>query len=338
MTIGIGLIGAGVMGGDHARILTKGVAGAALVAVHDADPARAGAIASGGNGVAVVPDTEALIADRRVDAVLVASPDETHAELVLACLARRKPVLCEKPLAATLDGCRAILEAEQRVGARLVQVGYMRRFDPGYRQLRDLRRDGRLGPPLFFHCVHRNAIAPHFMTNAMIISNAAVHEIDIARFVLEDEIEAVTVVSPRPTSRAPTRRPQFLVFETRQGVVVDVEAFVDAGYGYDVRAELVCETGTALLAPHPPVATRESARDGFAVEADWRGRFAAAYRAQLEAWVASVRAGGAPAGGASGASAWDGMVASIVAEAALESARTARRVALTLEARPPLYD
>lgn len=332
MSVRVGLIGAGVMGADHARILHDGVPGAVLAAVHDVDPARARALAGECGGARVVDDAAALVADPGVDAVIVASPDDTHGPLALACIARGKPVLCEKPLAAGLDSCRTVVAAEVAAGRRLVQVGYMRRFDPGYLAMKAALEDGGLGPALFMHCVHRNAVAAAYLTSEGVIANSAVHEIDVARFVLGEEVAAATVISPRASARAPGRQPQLVVLETVGGTVVDVEAFVDARYGYDVRAELVCENGTVALAPNPPVALRHDGRDGFALSPDWRGRFAEAYRAQLRAWVGAV-ASGRP----TGSSAWDGYAASVTAAACLDAHRSKTRVAVVLGDRPPLY-
>jgi myo-inositol 2-dehydrogenase/D-chiro-inositol 1-dehydrogenase len=333
LTIRIGLIGAGIMGADHARTIVTGIGDAELVAIHDADMDRARAVACSCNAdIRVAAAAAELIADPTVDAVLIASPDETHAPLTIACIAAGKPVLVEKPLAATLEECRAVISAEMEGGRRLVQVGFMRRFDPGYLAMKDVVRQNRLGAPLFFHCVHRNAVAPDYMTSELVIANSAVHEMDIARFLLEEEFAAASVISPRPSRKAPSRQPQLIVLETRSGVVIDIEAFVDATYGYDVRGELVCEEGAVQLAASPAIVSREAGREVFAVEADWRARFKTAYRDQIAAWVGSVR-GGEPRG----ASAWDGYAASATAAACVEAWRSRRRVEVKIDEPPDFY-
>lgn len=332
MSIRIGLIGAGIMGADHARTIVAQVGGAELAAIHDTDRERARKVARDCGGPRVAATAAEIVADANVDAVLVCSPDATHAPLALACIAAGKPVLVEKPLADSLDSCRAVIAAEIEGGRRLVQVGFMRRFDPGYRAMRQALAEGRLGAPLFLHCIHRNAVGPDYLTSELVIANSAVHEIDIARFLLGRELAWATVISPRASSRAPQRQPQLLVLETADGVVVDVEAFVDAGYGYDVRAELVCEAGAVSLAPGPVVATREAGSLGLAIEQDWRDRFRAAYREQLAGWVAWIR-GGPP----QGSSAWDGYAASLTAAACLEAWRTRTRTRIELEPAPAFY-
>jgi myo-inositol 2-dehydrogenase/D-chiro-inositol 1-dehydrogenase len=332
MSVAIGIVGCGVMGADHARILADGGSGGRLVAVHDADPRRAAEIAAASKAVRLFDTAQGLIADPAVNAVLIASPDETHAPLTIACIEAGKPVLCEKPLAATLGACRSVVAAEMKGGRRLIQVGFMRRFDPGYRAMKRSLESAAFGRALLLHCVHRNAVAPHYITSDMVIANSSVHEIDIARFLLGEEFAGVTVIGARPSSLAPSRRPQLIVLESASGVVVTVEAFLDAQYGYDVQAELVCESGTVSLAPNPPVSQRHAAHDGFAVEADWRARFADAYRDQLRGWVASIESG-IP----TGSSAWDGYAASATAAAALEAMASGRRTAVRIDERPAFY-
>ena len=332
MTVRVGLIGAGVMGTDHAGTLAQAVAGAELAAVADADPGRMDAIVASFAGAGAHADPQALIRDRAVDAVLIASPDETHAALVAACLRIGKPVLCEKPLAPTAAECLEIVRAESALGRRLIQVGFMRRFDPGYLEMKRSLDAGELGAPLLMHCAHRNRIAPPFIDSQSLISNAAVHEIDIARWLLGREITRATVLASRSSSRAKIRDPQLVLLETEDAVLVDVEVFVNAQYGYDVRGELVCETGTVALRAPSAVRRRSAGGEGFRHAEDWRGRFRAAYRAQLQAWIGSVRGGAA-----AGASAWDGYAASAVADACLESQRTGQPTAVLLEPRPALY-
>jgi len=332
MTIGIGLVGAGTMGSDHAAILSTAVAGAELVAVSDPDPARVNAIVGGSPGARPFAEALALVEDPRVEAVIVASPDETHVALVLACLRRGIPVLCEKPLAPTPEECLRVVDEEVALRRRLVTVGYMRRFDPGYREMKRRLDSGELGEALVLHCIHRNAVAPSYSTTPMLIANSAVHEFDIARYLLGREVRRITVVRPRRSGLATFQDPQLLLLEMDGGVVVDAEIFLNAQYGYDVRAELVCEKGTVTLtAPHD-VTVKSSGRQGFGFPGDWRPRFASAYRAELEAWMQALAAG-QPVG----ASAWDGYAAAAVAAAGLGSLASGEPAEVPMVPRPPLY-
>ncbi len=157
MSVGVGVIGTGVMGSEHARLLSREIPAAHLAGVFDADAARAQAAAA---GAAVFPDPRSLIASDRVGAVIVASPDATHAELALACLEAGKPVLCEKPLASSAAEALRVVQAEVALKRRLIQVGYMRRFDPGYQEMKRIKDEGGVGATMLLHNVHRNARAP----------------------------------------------------------------------------------------------------------------------------------------------------------------------------------
>jgi myo-inositol 2-dehydrogenase/D-chiro-inositol 1-dehydrogenase len=200
VSVRVGILGVGVMGSDHARILASQVPGATVQAIYDADPKRAKAVAEEIGSGTVVTDALTLIKDGSVDAVLVASPDQTHKELTLAGIAAQKPVLCEKPLAPTSAECLEVIAAEVKLGRRVVQIGYMRRFDPSYTEMKTGLASGRLGSALMFHCIHRNVAAPSWFDSKMAVSNSAVHEFDIARWVLDAELVGVTVFRPKPVN------------------------------------------------------------------------------------------------------------------------------------------
>jgi myo-inositol 2-dehydrogenase / D-chiro-inositol 1-dehydrogenase len=325
----VGVIGAGLMGTTHVRVLGTAVAGAEVVAVSDAIRAAAERVAG---GATVHTDGCALISDPAVEAVIVASPAPTHEAFVLACLEAGKPVLCEKPLATTAAASRRVLDAEAALGRRLVSVGFMRRYDDGYADLRRRLDAGEVGAPLVVHCAHRNPVAPPTFTSEMLITDSVVHEIDTVRWLLGEEIKRVTVFAPRASSlAAPSLQdPQVMVFETTSGTLVDVECFVNARYGYDIRCEVVAETGTLELAAPATVTARLAGGRRAEVADGFEQRFAMAYRNQLQTWVAT---GGAP----SGADAWDGHAAAAVCEAAIESLHSGRPANVRLDARPAFY-
>jgi myo-inositol 2-dehydrogenase/D-chiro-inositol 1-dehydrogenase len=318
MALRVGVVGLGVMGADHLRTLVADVPLAHVVAACDVDVERARTVA--GPGLRVHEDPVELIRADDVEAVLVASSDATHADLVLACLESAKPVLCEKPLATTAAACLSVAEAEAALGRRLVQVGFMRRFDPRYVAVKRALDEGRVGRPLLVHCAHRNAAVPPTYTSEMLITSSGTHEFDVVRWLTGQEIVGATVLTPRATSRAADgmRDPQLLILETEDGVLVDVEVFVNAGYGYDIRCELVGETGTVELEA--------------AVTPGFLERFADAYRHELTDWVDAVANAGPR-----GPTAWDGYAASAVADACLESLRSGRRADVRLAERPALY-
>jgi myo-inositol 2-dehydrogenase/D-chiro-inositol 1-dehydrogenase len=335
MTVRVGIIGTGVMGTDHARLLSGAVSGAELTAVFDVDRQRAAAVAQAAGSARALADPIELIHDDAVDAVLVASSDPTHEAFVLAGIAAGKPVLCEKPLAPTIEGCQRILDAETMSGRRLVTVGFMRRYDPGYVDMKTALQSGDLGAALVLHCVHRNPSAPPGLPSGTVITNSAVHEIDLSRWLLDDEIVAASVHRPRASRAAGgTQDPQVLVLESAAGALVDIEVFVNARYGYDVRCELVGEEGTVSLDAPPATQLRRSGSAGRALPGDWRPRFAEAYRRELQDWIDGLRRR-PTAGGA--ANAWDGYAATAIAQVCVTALETGTRQEVKLPARPELY-
>jgi myo-inositol 2-dehydrogenase / D-chiro-inositol 1-dehydrogenase len=333
MTLGIGVVGTGQMGRYHIERLAGGVPDAEVVAVSDVFVEGARQVAEQ-VGARAYSDGHELIADDRVEAVLVASPGPTHEEFTLACLAVDKPVLCEKPLAPTIDACLRVLEAEAAKPRRLIQVGFMRRYDDGFRALKAATDAGGVGRPLLLHCRHRNAAVPPGFTSDMMITDSVVHDIDVTRWLLGQEIVAATVFKARPSSLAPEglQDPQMVVLETSDGVLVDVESFVTCQFGYDIRYELVGETGTVALGEHEGVQVRSEGGYHGPIPADYRERFGAAYQNELEEWVRGVRKGEV-----TGPSAWDGYATTAVAEAAVASQTKGDRVAVELVDRPALY-
>ncbi|MFT3987502.1 Gfo/Idh/MocA family protein [Aestuariivirga sp.] len=331
MTLNIAVIGCGVMGGDHARTFAGNVPGATLAVIADADPARAKALAQELDAAESSADPLAVIASPRIDAVIVASPDATHHGFVLAAVKAGKPVLCEKPLATTSAACLDIVEAEAKAGQRLVTVGYQRRFDPAYVEMKGVLSSGALGRTLMLHCHHRNVAAPSWFTADMAISNSAVHEMDIARWLLDDELITVDARMPK-LSATPEGAPVFLTFDTAKGTLVTVEVTNNAAYGYEVKGEAVCEHGTLELAQHALIARKAALAASHSYPPDWRGRFADAYRIELQSWVRAI-AGATH----TGASAWDGYLATFIAETACQSFTERKSKAITPEKRPGLY-
>ena len=322
MSVGVGVVGTGVMGSEHARLLRREAPGAHLAGVFDADPDRARAAAA---GAVVFSDPRSLIASERIEAVVIASPDATHAELTLACLEAGKPVLCEKPLASTAAEALRVVQAEVALNRRLIQVGYMRRFDPGYQEIKRIKDEGGVGATALLHNVHRNARAPEWFTGSMAVTNSFVHEIDISRWLTGSEMVSAHVAA------GPGGDPLIITMQTDRDEIISTEVFMNAAYGYHVHAELVGRSGTVALAPPSITLRNRDGAGGHSYPENWVPRFADAYRRQMVEWVRFVKSG-APVG----ASAWDGYVASAIAEQVAAALSEAREATLTYAPRPPL--
>jgi myo-inositol 2-dehydrogenase/D-chiro-inositol 1-dehydrogenase len=327
----VGVVGTGAMGTAHVQALASWVPDAAVVEVYDADEPRAKEVAAS-VGAVTSESAGALISSDEVDAVLIVAPDPLHEELALACLAAGKPTLCEKPLATSVEGSRRVVDAEVAGGRRLLQLGFMRRFDPAYLELRAAALGGEIGELRAMHCLHRNAQAHPTATSEGLLVNSMIHEFDSVPWLLDDPLAAVTVFAPRVPD-GQIKDLQIAVLETVGGVVVTVEVFVNARYGYDIHTEIVGTTGSAWLTPPYGVGRRAAGMDGREVSSDFVKRYVDAYRIELAAWVSSTLAGRPD-----GPSAWDGHLANLAAFAGVESLRGGGgRVEIPREERPALY-
>ena len=317
----VGVIGAGIMGADHANTLRRSVRGAEVTAVADVDLARAEAAAE---GATAYDDAFALIADPAVDAVVIASHDSVHAAQVVAAVRAGKAVLCEKPLAPTLAEGRQVLREIGGPGEALLSLGFMRRFDPGYVQLRQAIDDGSIGAPVLVHNVSRGVSSAPNATSEFSITGSAIHECDVVPWLLRSPVVEVSWIAPRRSSQANEglQDPQLIHLRTADGVLSTVETFLNARYGYVMRCEVVGESGTVSLTEPARVVVEGDLRRSLGYAADWRPRFADAYRIELQAWVDSVLAG-APTPLATGR---DGVAASAVAEAVIASMHDGGRV------------
>ncbi|AJP00504.1 inositol 2-dehydrogenase [Streptomyces cyaneogriseus subsp. noncyanogenus] len=329
--LGVAVLGAGHMGADHIRRLDRVVSGARVAAVADPDAERAKEAVAGIDGVVVHTDPEAVLDAPGVEAVLIASPGPAHEEALLAAFARGLPVLCEKPMVPGSEGALRVVEAEARLGRRLAQIGFMRRYDAEYQRLKSLLDSGRLGRPLMLHCAHRNVSSPPDFTSAMLIESSVSHEIDAARWLLGQELTAVTVLRPQSSAGAPEglADPQFVLFETERGALVDVEVFVNCGFGYQVRCEAVCEAGSARIGDAHTMVVTAAGGACEEVAQDYLVRFADAYDREVRSWVDAARRGQV-----TGPGTWDGYTAAVVAEAGVRSLRSGSRVTVDLAPRP----
>jgi myo-inositol 2-dehydrogenase/D-chiro-inositol 1-dehydrogenase len=266
---------------------------------------------------------------------VIASPDETHARLTLACLQAGKPVLSEKPLATTVEDAVRVLEAEVALGKRLVSVGYMRRFDPQHMAVKTAVADGALGRPLLFKGVHRNAAVPHGITGETILINSAGHDIDSTRWLLGGELEEVFVRGLR--SRADLHP------DTKDLVLIDmaltndslavVEVYVNADYGYEVSAEVVCQRGSVITTLADTVLVRAEAQRAHPIPKDWLARFQNAYIAEVVEWVDSIQQGRLFCG----ANTWDGYMTMLITGSCIESFRSGAVRSLKAPDKPALY-
>ena len=312
----IGVIGTGGIGEAHVRRINSIVPGARVTAVNDVSVETAMRVAALYDA-RFEPDPHRLIHANDVDAVIIASWDPTHEEYVLSCLEAKKYVLCEKPLTPAVTGCKNIMRTEMALGKRMLQVGFMRRYENGYLQLKKSIEENAIGNVLLIHCQHRNkypAGAKH--TTEMTVNGSLVHEFDIMRFITGDEYVSAQWIAPRSSRHADKDLidPQMVLLETENGIRIDLEMFMNSTYGYDVQCEVVGEDGTLRLPDPPTIISRKNGLCGYEVYPSWSNRFESTYEVELREWVSSVKEGSI-----TGPSAWDGYMTLVVADACTKS-------------------
>ncbi|WP_285727856.1 Gfo/Idh/MocA family protein [Psychromicrobium xiongbiense] len=330
----VAVIGAGRMGADHIKRLSTRTHGAEVAAVVDVDLARARAAIEGIAGAVALDSAEEALNNGDVNAVLIATPGFLHEDILYLALAKGFPILCEKPLTPDAESAWRVVEAEVATGRRLIQVGFMRRFDAEYAALGSMIRRGELGDLLMLHHQHRNPTTPPGFTNEMLIHDSVVHEFDAIRFFTGEEITSVQVRLGKATHRASNGQhdPQQVLIETASGVLADVEIYVNANFGYEVSTQATFEDGIVSIGADAGPFVKAAGRWGGEVAPGFEARFRAAYDVEVQAWVdAALR------GELGGPSAWDGYATAACCEAGVEAQKSGLREAVLLREKPELY-
>ena len=329
----IGVVGAGLMGADHVTRITERISGAVVSAIVEPDAARAESAVDHAPGARAFSRIEDALDANALDAVLIATPGLFHEQVLLPALEAELPILCEKPLTPDSTSAWRVLEAEQRLARPHIQVGFMRRFDAEYAELRALIESAELGELVMLRCAHRNPTVPDTYTQQMLISDSLVHEFDVAPWLAGSDIASIEVKYPRRNSLSPERlrEPILVLIELENGVLVDVEMNVGVQFGYQVATEAVFEKGIARIGQPSGMQTWRDGRFSVGDHMSFVTRFARAYDAQVQRWV---DAAGRLA--IDGPNAWDGYKVALACEAGV-SALDGGLVAIDIPPRPAFY-
>ena len=292
--LSIGVIGTGLMGRRHAENIAALYPRARLAAVADvrADAARSVAEALGCDWYS---DPDELLARADVQAVVIVTRADTHASFTIAAAERGKDVLCEKPLALTVDDARAAVDAAGRAGVRL-QVGFMRRYDPPYREAYEAIERGDIGKPVLFAAISRDAQPPpreYFDVPGAgdIFMDSGVHDFDLARWLMHDEIETVSaagaIVACHDLADVQPQDVGLVTLRYCNGAAGTIQLYRNAVYGYDIRTEVIGTEGTAQIGDTRwrPLQMRWRNEIAHTMAHHWLDRFAEAYRLEMADWV-----------------------------------------------------
>jgi len=299
--VNVGIIGTGVMGAGHARFIKQHVPDAIVVALSDVDPNKISKLSDElGTVLFSTANPEELMNDPRVNAVIIASPDPLHVEHLRLAIASGKQILCEKPIATTIEDAQMITNEirsyESQVGKKMISFGFMRRFDPCYQEVRRLIATGDFGAPTFFRTVTRN-VSSTGATSTGLFTNIAIHDFDIYRWLFNDEWDSIKSFYPKRSSLSPEglNDPLIIIGRLKSGITMvgDIVAFNN--YGFDCRVEVICEKGTIQIGTHGDVITQVNgfggATKGGKMAENWMTRFEPSYIEELKAWVEEVKSG-----------------------------------------------
>ncbi|WP_295805797.1 inositol 2-dehydrogenase [uncultured Nitratireductor sp.] len=330
MTVNFALLGAGRIGKVHARAIAASV-DARLVAVSDAFADAAQTVAEAyGCAVCSIDEVET---DKSIDAVVVCTPTDTHADLIERFARAGKAVFCEKPIDLDLARVKHCLGVVEETGAVLM-VGFNRRFDPHFAAVRAAIDEGRIGPVEMVQITSRDPGPPpigYIESSGGILRDMTIHDFDMARFLLGEEPDTVFATASVLVDPAIGEAGDFdsvsVILTTASGRQCSISNSRRATYGYDQRIEVLGAEGAVAAENQRPVSIEIADARGFTrppLHDFFMTRYTEAYAAEIAAFVAAI-AGGKPAA----PSGEDGLRALALADAALLSVRERRAVKLS---------
>src|SRR6202035_2151846 len=329
--LGVGVLGVGTMGRQHAFNIRRLIPEAQLIAVSDADLKRAQQVASELEIEHAYNSVEALAERKDIQAIVVVTPAKFHGAAMQVCAQAGKDIFCEKPFTLTVEEADQMLDVTGKAGVR-VQVGHVRRYDPPNVKAKKRIEAGEIGDPVIFKSLARDPSPPpvSYMAsgvNGMFFQDSTVHEFDLGRWLMNDEIAEIhayggVLVYPE-MAQFNDIDSAILNLKFSRGTLGAVENYMQSGYGYDIRTEIVGSKGTIITGylqqTAEVVLTAAGARtdvvDHFLV------RFADGYLHQMRDFVQTILADRAPK-----VDAFDGRQAVAVAAAAERSYRESRVV------------
>lgn len=329
MITNIALLGAGRIGKVHARAITSDPR-AKLVAVADVSKEAAEAIAS--NYHCKVLGIDQILESTEIDAVIICTPTNTHADLIERFVRKGKAVFCEKPIDLNVDRAEACIKVVEETNGK-VMLGFNRRFDPHFRAVRKTIGEGKIGTVEMVTIISRDPGAPppeYIKVSGGIFRDMTIHDFDMARFLLGEEIATVSAAGSVLVDPAIGELGDYdsasVILTTESGKQAVISNSRRASYGYDQRIEVHGSLGSVAAENQRPVSIEIASKDGYMrppLHDFFMTRYIDAYAAEITAFIDAIQNGASIS-----PSAKDGLAALKLADAALLAAREQRVVKL----------
>ena len=330
--LGIGIIGAGRIGRVHAETLAFRMPEAHLIAIADPDVTAASDLAALCGNPKVVQDAEEIFANQSIDAVLICSPTATHAEFVMRAARAGKHIFCEKPIDHSLSKIDQALREVSKSGVKF-QVGFNRRFDANFARVRSAVERDQIGTPYLMHIISRDPAPPpmsYIRASGGIFLDMTIHDFDMARFLIGDEVESVytvgTVRVDPEIGQAGDLDTALILLQFKNGVIGSIDNCRQAVYGYDQRVEILGSKGaigTENCYPNQAILSTNSAIQRDLPLNFFMDRYTQSFASEMESFVKAVLRDGPIAVNGN-----DGRMAVVMALAARKSYDERRTVRL----------
>ena len=294
----VGIIGAGRIGKVHAESLAFRVPESRIVAIADVNLEAAQEVAARCGIPSVVESSAEILADPHIEAVLICSSTDTHADLIVQAAEAGKHIFCEKPIAFSLGQIDRSLAAVDAAGVKL-QIGFNRRFDANFARVRQAVMSGEIGAPRMLHIISRDPAPPpltYIRVSGGMFMDMSIHDFDMARFLIGDEVEEIytaggVMVDPR-IGEAGDLDTALIVMRFRNGVIGSIDNSRQAAYGYDQRVEILGSEGK--IATDNCYPNQAEVSSGKMVRKDlplnfFMKRYTESYATELRSFVAAVR-------------------------------------------------
>ena len=327
MTVRFALLGAGRIGKVHAKAVS-GNASAKLIAVADAFPAAAQAIASAYG--CEVRTIEAIEAAKDIDAVVICTPTDTHADLIERFARAGKAIFCEKPIDLDVDRVKACIKVVSETKGKLM-VGFNRRFDPHFMAVRQVIDDGKIGSVEMVTITSRDPGAPpvdYIKRSGGIFRDMTIHDFDMARFLLGEEPVTVSATAAVLVDKAIGDAGDYdsvsVLLQTASGKQAMISNSRRATYGYDQRIEIHGSMGMVAAENQRPFSIEVANGDGYTrppLHDFFMTRYTEAYANEIATFITAIEQGTAisPSGA-------DGLAALKLADAAVQSVKEGKQI------------